>query len=191
MLEAFDPDRHDLVLLDLRLPDEDGTVIARQLRARSEVPIIVLTSVLDEGTRIACLSVGVDDFLLKSISPDELKLRVRNILRRGKMHREKSSTGSDQETLLGWTIDRAGMTVRDAQGVDANLTVFEFKTLLLLLNAKGRILTRDQILDGLAAGIDGPSDRMVDAFISRIRKKLGREDIIKTMRGEGYKIYKE
>lgn len=188
MLRAFDPAVHNLILLDLRLPDEDGIVIARHLRARSNVPIVVLTSVIDENTRINCLSIGIDDFLLKTVSPEELRLRIKNVLWRiGTDYMSKISI-STQFFVNEWVIDVDTMTVRNAEGRDANLTANEFKTLVILAHAKGRILSRAQILDGLSNGYDGPSDRMVDAYISRIRSKLENEDVITTVKGAGYKL---
>lgn len=188
MLRAFNPSVHNLILLDLRLPDEDGIVIARQIRARSDVPIIVLTSDFDESTRINCLSLGVDDFLLKTVSPEELRLRIKNLLWRTGTNYESKVSINSQILLNDWSVDIDAMTVRHTDGREANLTTNEFKTLMILAQAKGRILSRAQILDGLSNGYDGPSDRMVDAYISRIRSKLENDSIIITVKGSGYKL---
>ncbi len=187
MLNALDPQKHDLLLLDLRLPDEDGIVLARQVRARCNMPIIILTSDNDESTRLNCLSLGVEDFLIKSVSPDELRLRIRNLLRRTFYGERGAGPANDHLVLNDWTLDMDTLTVRHIDGHEANLTLNEFRTLDVLTRAKGRILSRGQILDGLSNGIDGPSERMVDAYISRIRQKLGDETIVTTVKGVGYK----
>ena len=187
-LNVLDPKLHDLVLLDLRLPDEDGIVIARQIRARCGVPIVILTSDDEESTRINCLSIGVDDFMIKSVSPDELRLRIRNLLRRTMPDNSAVSHVNGKVALNDWTLMSDDMSVRHADGREANLTLNEFRTLEILAKAHGRILSRGQILDGLSNGLDGPSDRMVDAYVSRVRQKLSDETIITTVKGVGYKV---
>jgi DNA-binding response OmpR family regulator len=186
-LNILDPKFHDLVLLDLRLPDEDGIVIARQIRARCDVPIVILTSDDEESTRINCLSIGVDDFMIKSVSPDELRLRIRNLLRRTLPNNIAVSQGNREIAINEWTLVSDDMSVRHANGREANLTLNEFRTLETLAKANGRILSRSQILDALSNSIDGPSERMVDAYISRIRQKLSDDAIITTVKGVGYK----
>lgn len=188
-LKAEERENFDIVLLDIGLPDESGVVIARQLRARSDIPIIMLTADADEKTRISCLEVGADDYLLKNITKEELKLRLRNMLRRT---RAQSGAGPAQKELChirGWTLDLENYRAFNSANEEAELTVHEFNTLKLLHQAKGRILARGQILDGLNGGTDdAPSDRMVDALVSRIRKKLGDSGVITTVQGLGYRL---
>lgn len=188
-LKAEERENFDIVLLDIGLPDESGVVIARQLRTRSDVPIIMLTADADEATRISCLEVGADDYLLKNITKEELNLRLRNMLRRT---RNQSGAGPAQKELChirGWTLDLENYRAVNSANEEAELTVHEFRTLKLLHQAKGRILARGQILDGLNDGNDdAPSDRMVDALVSRIRKKLADPGVITTVQGLGYRL---
>lgn len=191
-LAAAERSNFDIVLLDIGLPDESGIVIARQLRARSDVPIMMLTADTDEKTRISCLSVGADDYMSKSITKEELNLRLRNMLRRTMKRTSDGYAETGLHDVRGWTFDLENFRAINGRNEEADLTVHEFKTLRLLYNAKGRILSRGQILDGLNEGkSDIPSDRMVDALVSRIRKKLNDPSIITTVQGLGYRLNRD
>lgn len=180
----------DLILLDLGLPDEDGLVLARQLRTRSAVPIIVLTASDDAATRIACYEAGVDDYINKGVVAQELVLRVQNVLRRNgrKVEALNSESEDDQITVNGWIIDLAGNVVRTKSGEIIDLTAMEFRVLSSLARAKNRILSRAQLLDAISDGTDPPTERTVDAFVSRIRRKLGEKCPIVTVKGLGYRF---
>jgi len=188
-LRLFEEGRPDLVLLDLGLPDEDGLVVARQLRARSNVPIIVVTSRKQDEARLAALELGVDDYITKSSNPAELTLRVRNLLARSQTYRT-APDGRQRDVLRfsGWTLDMAGATLTDPGGVTVPLTAGEFRVFCLMARAPGRVLSREQILDALTQGGDPPDLRMVDSFVSRIRRKLGDRRFITTVSGLGYRF---
>ena len=186
----------DLILLDLGLPDEDGIVLARKLRARSSQPIIILTAREEMDTRLAGLDVGADDYLTKSVSPDELLLRIRNVLRRTTgtetTRTMMSGNADDAVRFDGWIVDMCGYAVTSPQGKIISMTPGEFRVLATLLKSRGRVLSRDQLLDAITGQEDDPSDRMIDAFISRIRKKIEKNPrkpvYIHTVTGVGYKF---
>lgn len=190
LLKFLDVQKADLIVLDLKLPDEDGLVLLRQVRARMNVPVLILTATLDESMELACLREGADDYLIKSVSPEALRLRIRNILRRDRHDQPRPRRAAPQDHLLlrGYRVDFLKQTVIDPNGAPLDLTPYEFRTLRLLINARGRILSRGQILDGLSTGPDGPHERMIDGFISRIRKKIPVPELILTIKGEGYRL---
>lgn len=190
VLKVLESRNVDLLLLDLNLPDENGLVLIRQIRARSGPPIVVLTGNVDETIEVACLEEGADDFLGKSVSPEVLRLRIRNALRHAAADNARSTAAANREilSLKGHTVDLQRQRVFDRDGRDLELTPFEFRTLRVLINARGRVLTRGQILDSLSTGPDGPAERMIDGFVSRIRKKMSAPDIIRTVKGEGYRL---
>lgn len=186
----------DLVILDLGLPDEDGIVLARKLRARSNLPIIILTARDSADDRMAGLDVGADDYLSKTVDPAELLLRVRNLLRRTAAPHQASpqspTDGGDIIRFDGWIVDLKGYALTSPEGLDIMMTPGEFHVLGALLNNRGRVLSRDQLLDAVSRHEDSPNDRMIDAFISRIRRKIEKNPkqpvYIKTVTGVGYKF---
>ena len=189
MFAALNKRSFDLILLDLGLPDEDGLTLARQIRARSDVPIIMVTGRKDIEDRLAGLDIGADDFLTKPFDPRELVLRVRNILkRRGKMNTE----ASQGYRFDGWALDLLSRTLTAPDGGDVPLTGGEFNLLAALANAPNRVLSRDYLLDAITSDNDPPSDRMIDVFVSRLRKKLEKNprkpECIVTVPGHGYKF---
>jgi len=179
----------DLILLDLTLPDEDGLTLARQIRARSSVPIIIMTARKGMEDRLAGLNIGADDFLTKPFDPRELVLRVRNVLKRT---REQV----DEETQVigfdGWRLDLLSRTLSAPDGMDVQLTGGEFNLLAALVKSPNRVLSRDFLLDAVARNDEPPSDRMIDVFVSRLRKKIGKgpgeQNYIVTVPGHGYKF---
>ncbi len=186
----------DLLILDLGLPDEDGLVLARKLRTRSNLPIIILTARDSVDDRLAGLDVGADDYLNKTVDPEELLLRVRNLLRRTSSPSQTSSQPAVGEKDVfhfdGWIVDIKGYTVTSPEGSDVTMTPGEFRVLGALLNNRGRVLNRDQLLDAISGHEEAPNDRMIDAFISRIRRKIEKNPrapvYIKTVTGVGYKF---
>ncbi len=187
----------DLVILDLGLPDEDGLVLARKLRTRSaDLPIIILTARDGVDDRLAGLDVGADDYLTKSVDPAEMLLRVRNLLRRSagrnSLHMAASDSAENVIRFDGWVFDSKGYILISPEGRDITMTPGEFRVLGALLKNRGRVLSRDQLLDAITGHEDAPGDRMIDAFISRIRKKIEKDPrqpvYIKTVTGVGYRF---
>lgn len=194
MLACIDSETIDLVLLDLGLPDEDGLVLARQVRARSSLPIIVVTARKEQKDRLAALEIGADDYLTKPFDPEELVLRVRNVLGRA----EGSSSGENlrQKTEVfkfdGWTLDAAGHNLTGPKDETVDLTRAEFNLLAALAKAPNRVLSLDYLLDAVSQDADAPTDRLIDVLISRVRKKIEKNPkkpaIITTVIGCGYKF---
>jgi DNA-binding response OmpR family regulator len=152
-------DQIELILLDLGLPDEDGLVLARQTRSRSNVPIIVITARKDRADRLTALEVGADDYITKPFDPEELILRVQNILGRAGSG-ANSAVGRTPSNIIafdGWTIGLGGRTLTDPNAQEVVLTRSEFNLLSALAKAPNRVLTRDHLLDAI-----GTHDRRPD-----------------------------
>lgn len=174
----------DVVILDVMLPDMDGFEVCRRVRQDSTVPILMLTARGDVLDRIVGLEIGADDYLPKPFEPRELVARIQAVLRRG-------STPSRPELLRvgDLEINQAALSV-SVQGLPLELTSAEFALLELLARSRGRVLSRDQILEA-TRGMDWESfDRSIDVLISRLRHKLGDDPktprYIKTVWGRGY-----
>ncbi len=192
LLALIDKEKIDLILLDLGLPDEDGLVLTRQIRARSSVPIIVLTARTVQDDRLAALELGADDYLTKPCEPREIALRIQNLLDRaggGAKQREKPA---DIIRFDKWALDVAGHTVIGPDGLNAPLTPAEFNLMACFVRAPNRVLTRDHLLDAVSRYDDSPTDRMIDVLVSRLRKKIETDprkpSFIVTIRGCGYKF---
>jgi DNA-binding response OmpR family regulator len=174
-----------LVVLDIGLPGIDGFEVCRRLRARTGVPILILSARDDEVDRVAGLEAGADDYVTKPFSPRELAARVKAILRRAGSGGEVSDGG----TLAAGDIelDRAARTV-SAAGQPVELTAREFDLLAALLAHPGVVLSRDRLLE-LAWGGEFPGGtRTVDVHVAQLRAKLDRPALIQTVRGAGYKV---
>jgi len=175
-----------LVVLDIGLPGIDGFEVCRRLRARTGVPILVLSARDDEVDRVAGLEAGADDYVTKPFSPRELVARVKAILRRA-----GSGGGAGQDggplAVGDVSLDRAARAVTVA-GAPVELTGREFDLLAALLSHPGVVLSRDRLLE-LAWGGEFPGGtRTVDVHIAQLRAKLGRADLVQTVRGAGYKV---
>lgn len=189
MFAALNKHPADLILLDLTLPDEDGLTLARQIRARSNVPIIIMTARKGMEDRLTGLGIGADDFLTKPFDPRELVLRVRNVLKRSGERQDETAETIDFD---GWRLDLASRTLTAAGGDDVPLTGGEFNLLAALVKAPNRVLSRDHLLDAIARDDEPPSDRMIDVYVSRLRKKIEKSPknpkYIVTVPGHGYKF---
>jgi two-component system OmpR family response regulator len=187
-LELFDLVQPDIVLLDLMLPKVSGIDVCRHLRARSAVPIIMVTARSSEIDTVVGLEVGADDYVSKPCNPRELLARVRAVLRRTDARPSDVATVAGCE-FAGWRLDLVKRELRSSQGVVVNLSSGEFGLLRALVEHPQRVLTRDQLLE-LARGPESEAfDRAIDVQISRLRRKLddgGGQDLIRTVRNEGY-----
>jgi len=192
MSKILNEETIDLVVLDIRLRDEDGLAIARSLRERQSMPVIMLTGVLDEADRVMGLELGADDYVTKPFSPRELLARIRTVLRRTK--------GPVREALPGRTIRayRFGefelnlrtRRLKRQNGSPVNLTNGEINLLAALLAAPERILTRDQLLEASRVYDNEVYDRAIDIQVLRLRRKIepdpAQPRFIVTERGVGY-----
>jgi two-component system torCAD operon response regulator TorR len=181
----------DLILLDLGLPDEDGLVVARRIRASSTIPLVFVTQRTGDADKIAGLELGADDYVTKPFNPRELSARVRNILARA----DKSSSRQGLKDVVrfgGWTLDLGRYTLTDGSGNAVLLTRAEFDVLKALLLASGRAVTREMLLDAIRPKNPEGSDRAIDVLVSRLRRKLesseGASTVIVTVLGVGYRI---
>lgn len=176
--------RFDLVVLDLMMPGEDGLSILRRLRKPGGPGIIMLSAMGEDTDRIIGLEVGADDYLPKPCNPRELLARVRAVLRR--RSEQTGVTNGPVRRFGDWTLDIVERSVTRLGQPAAPLTDAEFRTLNTFLDRPQRVLTRDQLIEH-GKGLDSDVfDRAIDVTISRLRKKLGPEDPIRTVRNEGY-----
>ncbi len=191
MREALAAKPASLVVLDLMLPGEDGLSLCRQLRARSQVPVLMLTAKGDPVDRIIGLEMGADDYLAKPFDPRELVARIRSILRRAKaLPADTEINVPESFSFSGWRLDTRERNLRAPDGVVVPLSGAEYRLLLIFLQNPNAVVSRDQ-LSNFTFGHDAdPLDRTIDMQVSRLRERLrdqAREPaIIKTVRGKGY-----
>jgi len=183
--------RIDIVVLDLMLPGEDGLTLCRNLRARSELPVIMLTARGEETDRIVGLEMGADDYLAKPFSPRELLARIKSILRRARSLPENLQPDAARALrFAGWTLDLATRNLHSPEGVVVALSGTEYKLLQIFLAHPNRVLNREQLIDLMLSRDASPFDRSIDVQVSRLRHRLGDNPkdpvIIKTVRGQGY-----
>jgi two-component system OmpR family response regulator len=180
----------DLVVLDIMLPGDDGLELCRQLRARSTLPVIMLTARGDATDRIVGLELGADDYLPKPFDPRELLARIRATLRRSGGQMEAVERTAQRLRFADWTLDRQRRELRDPQGTVVPLSSGEYRLLEVFLERPNRALGRELLLDLLQGREASPFDRSVDVQVSRLRRRL-RDDprdaqLIKTVRNAGY-----
>ncbi len=191
MREALLARPASLVVLDLMLPGEDGLSLCRQLRARSQVPVLMLTAKGDPVDRIIGLETGADDYLAKPFDPRELLARIRSVLRRAKaLPADTEINVPESFSFSGWRLDTRERNLRAPDGVVVPLSGAEYRLLLIFLQNPNAVLSRDQ-LSNFTFGRDAdPLDRTIDMQVSRLRERLRDEArepaIIKTVRGKGY-----
>jgi two-component system OmpR family response regulator len=188
MWGALESGKTDLVVLDLTLPGDDGLTLCRTLRAKSTLPVIMLTARGAALDRIVGLEMGADDYLAKPFEPRELLARIRNVLRRSQgPHLPRNAA---RIRFGQWILDVQARHLIDEAGTIVALSGSEFRLLSVFLERPNRILNRDQLLD-LTHGRDADSfERSIDLQVSRLRQRL-RDDarasaLIKTVRSEGY-----
>jgi DNA-binding response OmpR family regulator len=186
--KALSGDFHVLIL-DVMLPEMDGFEVLKQLRMKSDIPVLMLTALGDETDRIVGLEMGADDYLPKTFSTRELLARLRAVTRRYYHKTEKQLNDEDSFISGELRINNASRSVH-LKGDPLMLTPIEFDLLVSLIKSAGRVLTRDQLLDAVAGRDYEVFDRSIDVHISSLRRKLGdnpKEPIyIKTVRSAGY-----
>ena len=182
-LDAVEGRRPRFVVLDLGLPDFDGFELCRQLRGSGDFPILILTARDEEADRIIGLELGADDYLTKPFSPRELVARVRAVLRRA----EPTAAESRVIELGELRVDLPSRIVTVA-GSTVGLRTLEFELLVELARHAGHVVTRDRLLDRVWGLSFAAGTRTVDVHVAQLRKKLGRPELIQTVRGVGYRI---
>lgn len=193
MHAAIESHSIDLVTLDISLDGEDGLDLARELRANSQVPIIMVSGRGELIDTVVGLEVGADDYISKPFQLREVVARVRAVLRRYQATSAQNNTpdkNNHRYCFSNWTLDKSTRELFDADGLPVPITSGEFDLLLLFVNAPRRVLSRDQIMDSLRGNEWLPNDRTIDNQVARLRKKLqepaGNTSLIKTVRGTGY-----
>ena len=180
---------HSMVVLDVMLPGLNGFEVLRRIRAKSKVPVLMLTARGDDVDRIVGLEIGADDYLPKPFNPRELVARIRAILRRAKSDDPRDLVAAKTLTVGDIDLDMGTRAVFRA-GEIVELTAVEFDLLEKLLRSAGRIITRDELSREVLGRSTSPFDRSIDMHISNLRKKLGHQvgaiERIKTVRGVGY-----
>lgn len=179
----------DLIILDLMLPGIDGIELLSRLRRESQVYVILLTAKTEETDKIVGLSVGADDYVTKPFSPRELTARVKAALRR-----IQTGSGLGSETsILSFRRLRLDVGARTVSVDDKTieLTTIEFDLLKVLAENRGRVVTREQLLEKVWGGEYFGEMRVVDVHLGHVRQKIGREDLINTVRGVGYRFEDE
>lgn len=181
----------DLIILDLRMPGEDGMQIARRIREQSSLPIIIVSGRRDEADRVMALELGADDYLTKPFSSRELLARIRALLRRSAVSTPSTGRQLDARAYRfdGWELNIGSRRLTSPAGEGVSLTNGEFSLLNAFLASPGRILTREQLLESSRL-YDDVYDRSIDVQILRLRRKIEADPshpkYIKTERGAGY-----
>ena len=171
-----------VVVLDIGLPDMDGFDVCSRIRERSRVPVVMLTARDEEPDRINGLELGADDYVTKPFSPRELLARVKAVLRRAETWLE------EPELALGDVVVRRDSREATVAGALVQLTSKEFDLLTILLGHPNVVLTRELLLDRVWGLAFPGGTRTVDVHVASLRKKLGRPELVRTVRGVGYKV---
>ena len=183
----------DLVLLDLRLPGEDGMQLLRELRTESQIPVIILTGRTEEADRVMGLELGADDYLTKPFSPRELLARIRTVLRRTHAGQEVHGAPVCRAYRIpGWELNLRTRRLTGHAGTQVALSNGEFNLLAALLATANRVVTREQLIELSRRYDNEVYDRAIDVQILRLRRKIEKNpaepSIIVTERGVGYRV---
>lgn len=194
--EHLQGDPADAILLDLMLPDSQGLDLITKIRARTAIPIIIVSGRSDTTEKIVGLEMGADDYLTKPFEMRELSARLKAVLRRASADtapaasNESHSKGAEKIKFADWVLDRTRYEVVTVKGQTLDFTMGEFRLLEALLLSANRALSREQLFEITRDGEFDAYDRAIDIQIARIRKKLGDDpkslNLIKTVRGVGY-----
>ena len=179
----------DVVMLDINLPNEDGLSLLRELRRQSEVGIIMVTGRQDVVDRIVALELGADDYVTKPYNMRELLPRAKNLARRVAAARA-NSPDEPKKQFDGWTLDIPHWTLTSPEGEEVRLTRAEFELLATFVANRGRVLTRDGLIDHVSHRDRDPLDRTIDVLVGRLRRKIEKDPTsprrIITVHGVGY-----
>jgi DNA-binding response OmpR family regulator len=194
LMAALEKGPIDLITLDIRLGGEDGFNLAREVRARNNVPIIMISGKGDMIDRIVGLELGADDYIAKPFHMREVLARVRAVLRRYDAQSSDAGHAPAEEKgrrfdFDGWKLDATRRTLTSPEGASCELTTAEFNLLMILVERPGRVLSRDELMDLLKGHDWTPLDRSIDGLVARLRKKIERGEVpqlVKTVRGVGY-----
>ncbi|HHG90747.1 MAG TPA: response regulator [Devosia sp.] len=181
----------DLLILDLMLPGKDGMAICRELRAKSTLPIVMLTVMGEETDRIKGFEGGADDYVAKPFNPHELLARIRAVLRRTQLSPQPVSAGDGRVLIFGnWRLNLSLRRLQSKNGTLVDLSTSEFDLLAAFAERSQQVLSRDQLLDLTRGQVEMPFDRKIDMQVSRLRHKIEEDPkhphLIKTVRGGGY-----
>lgn len=195
MEKQMSQQQFDLIILDLMLPGRDGVTLCKEIRATSNIPIIMLTALGEEIDRIVGLEVGADDYIAKPFNPRELLARIKSVLRR---HftipgvNEQASSVYLSYSFAGWSLNATTRELFNHQGVLVTLTSTEFELLLAFLTHPNVVLKREELLKLVQGRGADVYDRAIDTLISRLRKKIEENSkspkLIKTIWGGGYQF---
>ena len=184
-------EEHDitLLLLDIKLPGKDGLTLTREIRANSDVGVILVTSKQEQIDRILGLESGADDYVTKPFDPRELLSRARNLLRR--VHSQQSLRKKNHiRRFDGWTLDLNKRELLSPEGEQKQLSAGEYQLLLAFMEKAGEVMNRDQLMNRIRNREWFPDDRYIDVLVGQLRKKLGERaanaKIIATIHGTGY-----
>ncbi len=195
MLKELAARQIDLITLDLNLAGEDGLKLARDVRSRQNIPIVMITGKSDPIDKVVGLELGADDYIPKPFHMREVLARIRAVLRRYQPSTEPTVDGGAKAsggcfTFEGRSLNLARREFKSAAGLVSDLTTTEFELLVIFLRAPGRVLSRDQIMDQLKGHDWSPLDRSIDSMVARLRRKIEPENetpkLIKSVRGVGY-----
>ena len=191
MRQALDKGRFDLVVLDLMLPGDDGLTLCRELRAHSDIPVIMLTARGEETDRIVGLEMGADDYVPKPFSARELLARIKVVLRRARSLPPNLRAEEQREIRFGdWVLDTEQRHLVSSDAVVTPIGGAEYRLLRIFLDHPNRVLSRDQLMEMTQGREADALDRSIDVQVGRLRRRLGDDPrepaLIKTVRGEGY-----
>ncbi len=191
-MRVAEQDRWEAVILDLMLPVIDGFSVLKKLREHSSMPVLMLTALGDESDRIVGLELGADDYLAKTASPRELLARIRALLRRASYVNTDSAKPANPEIVVGPLSINISARLALLDEVDLQLTPVEFDLLAVLAQSRGRIKSREELINEIRDRNYDVFDRSIDVHISALRRKLGddpkRPRFIRTIRGSGYML---
>ncbi|HEY0683231.1 MAG TPA: response regulator transcription factor [Steroidobacter sp.] len=181
----------DLIILDVMLPGKNGIDLCREIRTRSDVPIIFVSAKVDETDRVIGLELGADDYIPKPFGTRELIARVRAVLRRRPVESGSNGASPERVQFAGWAVDMRRRSVFSPSGASIELTGAEFDLLASFIGSPQRVLGRERLIELSRVRLGDSSDRSIDVLVSRLRRKLssaGQSAPIVTVRGVGYML---